>query len=334
MLKKIPSDLKIPTIFLKNRLMRIFVCVLIYSKTCDILEIENGRLSHKGKNNICLDLVLYSRKEKSDMKYLIAIDMEGIHGVVGEPYTGLTRQLPDYKVATENGALEVNAAVRALFDNGATEVAVWDNHGGGGNLDFEKIDPRVTKIDSKGDKLRFDFARDRGFSGIVYLGYHAREGTLGAVLAHTYNSVAIQYVRLDGRDVGELELDTYIAATLGIAPIFSASDDICNSQFTALAPEAVTVTTKYARGRNAAEFKDEGEVLREIYDGVALAVKKNARPISYPVPAHAEIRYTRMEDAAEMLERAHRLGIECAYGTDAHILEVNVNKISEIVALL
>ena len=268
------------------------------------------------------------------MKYLIAIDMEGIHGVVGQPYVGLLRDIPDYKIAIENGVKEINAAVRALFDSGADGVAVWDNHGGGNNLDFKKIDPRVKKICAKGDKWRFDFVRGEDFDGIIYLGYHAREGTLGAVLAHTYSSVNIQYAKLDGRDVGELELDTYIAATHGIAPLFSASDDICNSQFRALAPQAVTVDTKYAKGRNAADLRDEDVVLREIYDGVCEAVGRGGKPISYPVPAHAEIRYTRMEFAAEMLEKARRSGIKCAYGKDAHILEVDVDKISDIVVLL
>ena len=268
------------------------------------------------------------------MKYLIAIDMEGIHGVVGEPYVGLLRDLPDYKIAVENGMKEVNIAVMALFDSGATGVAVWDNHAGGGNLDFGKIDPRVTKIDAKGDKRRFDFARDEDFVGIIYLGYHAREGTLGAVLAHTYSSVNIQYAKLDGRAVGERERDTYIAATHGIAPLFSASDDICNSQFRALAPQAVTVDTKYAKGRNAAEFRDEEDVLKNIYDGVCEAVKRGGKPVSYPVPTRAEIRYTRMEFAAEMLEKAKKHGIKCSYGADAHILEVNANKISDVVLLL
>ena len=268
------------------------------------------------------------------MKYLIAIDMEGIHGVAGQPYVGLLRDIPDYKIAVENGTKEVNVAVKALFDSGADGVAVWDNHGGGGNLDFEKIDPRVKKINAKGDNRRFDFVRGEDFAGIIYLGYHAREGTLGAVLAHTYSSVNIQYAKLDGRDVGELELDTYIAATHGIAPLFSASDDICNSQFRALAPQAVTVDTKYAKGRNAAEYRDEDVVLREIYDGVCEAVRRGGKPISYSVPAHAEIRYTRMEFAAEMLEKAKRFGIKCEYGLDAHILEADASEISDVVVLL
>ena len=61
------------------------------------------------------------------MEYLIAIDLEGIHGVVGEPYGKLSKDSPYHAPAAEAAALELNAAIKALFDNGATKVAVWDN---------------------------------------------------------------------------------------------------------------------------------------------------------------------------------------------------------------
>lgn len=268
------------------------------------------------------------------MKYLIAMDLEGIHGVVGEPYSGLLKTIDDYKIAVECAEKEVNIATSALFDSGAELVAVWDNHGGGGNIDFDKIDKRVIKINARADKRRFDFVREYGFDGIVYLGYHAREGTLGAVLAHTYSSVAIQYVKIDGVAVGELDIDTYIAATYGIAPIFAASDDICISQFDALAPDAVKVVTKIAKGRNAAEFKDEDTVLSEIYNGITEALKKPMAVISYPTPASVEIRYTRMEFAAEMLKKAKELGLDAVYGEDAHIIKFTLNEINLLPSLL
>lgn len=66
------------------------------------------------------------------MKYIIAVDLEGAHGIVGEPYKGLLVDIADYKKAVENVTKEVNMAIKALYDSGATEVDVWDNHG---NLD-------------------------------------------------------------------------------------------------------------------------------------------------------------------------------------------------------
>ena len=254
------------------------------------------------------------------MEYLIACDLEGIHGVVGEPYKGLLRDLPDYQIAIRNAEKEINAAARALFDAGASKVALWDNHGGGHNIDEKNIDSRVTHVYHIIDKPRFELVREHKFDGIVYLGYHAREGTLNAILAHTYSSVAIQYAKLDGKPIGELDLDTYICATHKIAPMFCASDDICIQQFKFLAPDAPTVITKYAKGRNAAEFIDSDTVTKAIYDGVYEAAKKPLKTVSYPTPASVEVRYTRMEAAAENYARATEMGIPVKYGEDAHIL--------------
>ena len=59
---------------------------------------------------------------------MIAVDLEGVHGIVGEPYKGLLREIPDYQRAVENATKEVNAVVAALADGGVEEIWVWDNH--------------------------------------------------------------------------------------------------------------------------------------------------------------------------------------------------------------
>ena len=149
------------------------------------------------------------------MRYLIAVDLEGIHGVLGEPYKTLN-DTRDYRTAAENAAKEINAAARALLDEGAELVAVWDNHGGGGNIDFASVDEMVARIDPSADEYRFDFAKEQGFDAILVLGYHAMEGTLGGVLAHTMSSKTVQYYKLNGQHVGEVDIDAYIAAAKGI----------------------------------------------------------------------------------------------------------------------
>ena len=268
-------------------------------------------------------------------EYLIAVDLEGIHGVVGVPYEKLSRGSAAWEEAREYAISEVNAAVSALFDTGAVRVAVWDNHGDGNNLDFSKIDERAERIDSSGDKYRFDFTKERAFSGIIYLGYHSREGTPGGVLAHTYSSSAIQYVRLDGADVGELDVDTYIATEYGIAPLFCASDYACIEQFSKLAPNAVTVITKRGHGRNRATLKSESEVIRELYDGVRYAVERDASPIFHKMPATLEVRYTRCELAEEIFERVSKSGeAPVSYGADSHILIFNISHPKQIPCFL
>ena len=268
-------------------------------------------------------------------EYLIAVDLEGIGGVVGAPYETLTTA-PDYEVAKENAVREINAAVCALFDNGATRVAVWDNHGGGGNLDFSKIDSRIEKVEWRKYPYRLDFATDYNFSGIIYIGYHSREGTFNGVLAHTYSSKAIQYAKINGECVGELEIDSYIAASHGISPIFVSSDKACVQQFMQSSPDTVFVTTKEGYGRNSAKLRDEEEILKEIYDGVAKAAKADIKPLGISLPITLEVRYTRAEDA----EKFYNIGKEDSgvaslkYGDDTHTVIYEISEINRTPSLI
>ena len=265
------------------------------------------------------------------MEYLIAVDLEGIGGVVGSPNCTLTESF-DYRVATENAVLEINAAVSALFDSGADRVSVWDNHGGGNNIDFGQVDARAEKITVPSGDYRFDFALSHKYDGVIYLGYHSREGTFSGVLAHTYNSKAVQYAKINGVEVGELEIDSYIAATHGISPLLLASDKACVEQFAASSPETVFVTTKYGTGRNSAELRPEEEILKEIYDGVKAALGKKIPPLSIEAPVLLEVRYTRAESAEELYNAAKEdSGIEWVkYGSDTHTLIYKVTRLNRI----
>ena len=118
------------------------------------------------------------------MNFLICVDLEGIHGIVGERYQTLTHSC-DYAPACEAAVYEINAVARALFDKGAERVYVWDNHAGGGNVDTSLLDERITPVSHKGYPYRGDFASELSLSGVIFLGYHAKEGTPNGVLAHT-----------------------------------------------------------------------------------------------------------------------------------------------------
>ena len=89
-------------------------------------------------------------------QYLVAVDLEGIHGVVGTPYEGLVFGSQEYEKAVENAIDEVNAVVKGLFEGGANLVAVWDNHGGKKNLDPNRSNsPRSSFSHSRESSLRY-----------------------------------------------------------------------------------------------------------------------------------------------------------------------------------
>ena len=77
-------------------------------------------------------------------RVLLALDLEGVNMVVGEPYCGLSRDTEQWHIARNQAVLEVNAAAEALFEAGVESVGLWDNHGGGSNVDAEALDRQLT----------------------------------------------------------------------------------------------------------------------------------------------------------------------------------------------
>lgn len=265
------------------------------------------------------------------MKYLIALDLEGVHGIVGREYEKLSRGLDTYDAACEAAALEVNACAAALCDEGAELVALWDNHGNGNNLDMAKVDERVVRVDFYSDDARMDFADGYDFDRIIFLGYHAKEGTPRAVLAHTFNSSDIQYVRLGGEDIGELAVDTYLAYLHGMTPMLIAADDVAIDEMKGICPDIQAVMTKWGEGRNRATLRKREDVLDEIYEATRRTARAELPPFEreFPQGSVLEVRYTRAERADEVYQKwADKIPTE--YGEDTHILRFVVNSPREI----
>lgn len=271
-------------------------------------------------------------------RVLIALDLEGVNNVVGVPYSGLAIGSDEWEIARRQAALEVNAAAEALFSKGISRVALWDNHGGGGNIDPTDLDTRVELLSPDKSLPRMYFGSE--FDGVCFFGYHAMEGTLGGVLAHTMNSKMVQHYKLNGRYIGEIDMDAYIAASHGIPSLFYAGGDIACSQAKRAVPEIVTVVTKKELSRNKAEYRDNPELLAEIGSKIAEAVDKNVPIDVLTYPATFEKSFKRVEDAAVYLELLLSLGIEAAYpceeilGKDAHTVVSKINSIDDFIACI
>lgn len=269
-------------------------------------------------------------------EYLVAVDLEGVHGVLGRAYESLHTGEPDYEKAIENATEEVNVVVKALFDGGATLVAVWDNHGSGKNLDFSKLDSRVIRVENPpmSKYERMSFAKNYAFDGVLYIGYHAKEGSLNGILAHTYSSKVIQYYKINGIAVGELEIDSWAAAEYGISPLFCSSDDVCVKQALAINENMQTVITKYGTGRNSGIFREKQDVLKEMYDKALACTNLQYKPKKLVFPAQLEVRYTRSEDALKRLEKVRRYGQEANFGEDTHVIVSTLRSIADLESFL
>lgn len=216
------------------------------------------------------------------MKFYIAVDCEGPACVVGEPGKGLGSG-ENYRFACLQATREANAAARALFDAGAQEVVVWDAHGTGVNLQYDLLDPRCRILLGSGHRGRFA-GMDKSYTAVLFIGYHARENTSRAVLAHTFCSTAFQYYKLDGKEAGELAIDAAYAGELGVPVLFCAGDDACVAEARALFPGLAAVVTKEALSWTSALSRHPQAVCDDIYRTVRAAVPGAGRssPIACP----------------------------------------------------
>jgi len=204
------------------------------------------------------------------VKFMIAVDCEGAACVVGEPGRPLSRSC-NFEFAREQATRETNAAVRALFDAGAEQVVVWDNHGDGVNLVFDQLDERCKVLLGTGFSRRFP-GLDETYAGVLMIGYHAMQGTSNGVLAHTYSSATYQAIRVNGMGVGEIAIDASVAGELGVPLIFVASDEKGCAEALNFIPGVETIATKKGFGRNCAFSKHPVVVEDEIYLAVKQAV--------------------------------------------------------------
>lgn len=223
------------------------------------------------------------------MKFMIAVDCDGVACVVGEPGRALSDSR-DMVFAREQATRETNAAARALFDSGAEKVVIWDNHGTGSNLVFDRLDPRCEIVLGAGFNRRFPFL-DHSYTGVLMIGYHAMEGTPNGVLAHTYSPWVYKEIRVNGRPVGEIALDAAVAGELGVPLLFVSSDDKGCAEARHFAPWIEAVETKIGFGRTCAQSKHPAVVEDEIYGKVQSAVGKrdSMECVMFEKPVNIEI---------------------------------------------
>ena len=230
-------------------------------------------------------------------KYCISVDLEGVACAVGTPGSGLADGTKNYPFAAKQATREANAAAKALFDNGASEVIIWDCHGSGVNLDYDELDKRCRIALGAGSRIRFPGV-DGSFDGVLFIGYHAYD-VPKAVLAHVYSSSTFTSHLIDGKPVGEIHIDAAIAGKRGVKTIFAASDDICVSQALASLPWIKTVVTKESLAWNNCISKHPFAVCDEIYEAVTEAVKHINEMKAYTVktPFELTVSYKRIEYA-------------------------------------
>jgi len=213
-------------------------------------------------------------------------DAEGVAGVCRQEQT-------DPKNAEMRQLLtgEINSAVAGFFDGGATDVFVWDGHDGSATLSALTIDSRAHLIMGV---LPATMLLDRHYSAVAFVGQHARANTVAGVMAHSYSSLGIQNLVLNGGPVGEIETRTALAGWFNTPVIFLSGDHAAADQLKRIDPDAEMAVVKEGIDNYACISLSAEAARRLIHERAAAAMAKigTIRPYRVNGPVTIEMEYT------------------------------------------
>lgn len=174
------------------------------------------------------------------MKLYIMTDMEGCAGILNHD----DWVLPSgrfYDAGREILTGETNAAIEGFLAGGATEFLVIDGHGAGG-IDPLRLHP-AAQLNRGAPQPVWPWLLDKTFTGIAWIGQHAKAGTDFSHITHSFWFDRID-LSVNGLSIGEYGQLALCARELGVPAIFAAGEQALAAEAAALTPGVVTVAVK------------------------------------------------------------------------------------------
>lgn len=225
------------------------------------------------------------------MKIYISADMEGVVGAVTAEQLGPAGF--EYQRFREFMTQEVNAAIEAAFEAGATEIVVSDSHGNALNLLIEKLPKNILLVRGFPRPLMMMQGIGATFDGVIFLGYHSSTTNPQGVRAHTMSSARLADVRLNNISMPEGGINAAIAGHFNVPVIMVSGDDAAVKEVTALLGDVEGAIVKWNYG-----FHSAMTVMPEVaYDLIREKVKKavgrikDFKPYKLKAPIQLDVRF-------------------------------------------
>jgi D-amino peptidase len=211
------------------------------------------------------------------MKIFIAVDMEGITGVVhsdqlmaeGRGYPSAQRLLmSDIQAALEG--------IQRVYPN--ADVLLGDGHATMRNIVLDDLPPNVSVVVGSARPDNKPMCQleglDETFDAMLQIGYHSKAGTSCGLLAHTYIGSLVSSWMLNGREIGEISMNTAIAHGYGVPMCFVSGNSDLIEEVGMLPVVPEFVATKSVLGPTAAVCLPPSTTRRLIADGVERALRR------------------------------------------------------------
>jgi D-amino peptidase len=213
-------------------------------------------------------------------------DAEGVGGVCRQDQTD-----PKDQEMRQLLTGEVNAAVEGFFAGGADEVVVWDGHDGSQTLSTLTLHPRAKLVMGA---LGSSMLMERRYSAVAYVGQHSKANIRGGIMAHSYSSLGIQNMLLNGKPVGEIDVIAAMAGHFGIPVILLSGDQAAANELKEIVPNAELAVVKEGLGRYNCISLSAAAARDMIMEAAARSVSKigSIKPYTVPGPVTLQIEYT------------------------------------------
>jgi len=195
-------------------------------------------------------LIPPTAQAKDGRRIFISVDMEGIGGVVTGEQLGV--QGFEYATFRELMTEEANTAIAAAREAGGTEFVVADSHGNFQNLLVTKLPADVQVVRGTPRVYGMMQGLDATFDGVVFIGYHSSTANPEGVRAHTFSSVRLADVRLNGASVTEGAWNAAFAAHFGVPVLAVSGDEAAVKEVQSLVAGVEGAIVKWPYGFHAA----------------------------------------------------------------------------------
>jgi len=239
-----------------------------------------------GRAGVLACVIIAAVNGQTRKTVFLITDAEGVAGVCRQDQTD-----PKDQEMRQLLTGEINAAVSGFYDGGASDVIVWDGHDGSQSLSALTIHPRANLI--IGD-LGITMTLERGYSAIAFVGQHARANRKGGIMAHSYSSLGIQTMLMNGKPVGEIETRAALAGAFDTPVIFLSGDQAAADDLHAIVPDADVAAVKEGFANYACQTLSAEAARGLIRERATHAVSKigQIKPYKVDGPVTIQIEYT------------------------------------------
>jgi D-amino peptidase len=152
----------------------------------------------------------------------------------------------------------------------------------------------------------------KAYDAVFFIGYHAMAGTRKGGMEHTYSSASIYNIKVNGRSVGETEINAALAGHYGVPLGLVTGDDCLIAEVRKFFGKTVeTVVTKRGISKFAAQCRHPKDVQAEIETKAARVLKKIDKLKTFrfkpPLKIEIDLANTLITDMVELIPGIKRV---------------------------